>query len=264
MDKPLISIITPAYNAMPFLKRAIASSESFLADGMVEHIVFDAESSDGSREFLAQTGAKWISEPDNGQSDALNKALAKARGQWIAWLNADEFYLDGVLATMVEELPGERSDVVFGDFVEIDTSGHLLRYVAQHKLSARVLRVYGGNVPSCSTFIRRQSILDAGGWNIDNRTMMDWELWWSLYRNGCAFRYTGKPHAAFTRHPDQATVRLVELSSAEKIKLNSKFNLDQGLQSVATAFLLRGIYKFLNGGYIRTIRGFIARGSVVS
>ena len=73
----------------------------------------------------------WASEPDRGQSDALNKALSKAPGSWIGWLNADEFYFSGSLAMLVEH--GERmaADIVYGDCVFVDADGNVQRLLPQ-------------------------------------------------------------------------------------------------------------------------------------
>ena len=85
----------------------------------------------------------WRSEPDEGQSDALNRALARARGRWIAWLNADEFYLPDGLAALGREGDRTGADVVYGDTLFVDGDGRLTRLLPQHRFIAVVLRSYG-------------------------------------------------------------------------------------------------------------------------
>src|SRR4051812_18150538 len=96
-DRPLprISIITPAYQAAGTLP---ATLESVRAQGYpgLEHIVVDGDSTDGSVELLrAAEGVRWISEPDRGLADAMNKGVAMATGDIIGELNADDVYLPG-------------------------------------------------------------------------------------------------------------------------------------------------------------------------
>ncbi len=89
-----ISVLTPTYQSGRFLPNALAS----VARSHVQHVVMDGGSSDDTVALLqAAPSVTWRSEPDRGQSHALNKALELADGEWIGWLNADEFYLPGVL-----------------------------------------------------------------------------------------------------------------------------------------------------------------------
>src|SRR4249919_3843647 len=108
-----VSVLTPSYGYGRFIADSIESV--IRQDGMrIEHIVQDGGSEDETLNVLRSYGdhVTWTSEPDKGQSDALNKALAMATGRWVAWLNADEYYLPGGLASLIQE--GERSgtDVV--------------------------------------------------------------------------------------------------------------------------------------------------------
>src|SRR5215212_4667074 len=89
-----LSVLTPTFRSGRFLANNLASVRGSGA----QHVVMDGGSDDGSVELLdAASDVVWRSEPDDGQSDALNKALVEATGDWIGWLNADEFYLPGVL-----------------------------------------------------------------------------------------------------------------------------------------------------------------------
>jgi glycosyltransferase involved in cell wall biosynthesis len=94
-SNPLISIITPSYNAVEYIERAI---ESVLEQDYqnFEHIIVDAGSDDGTLEVLKKyEHLKWISESDKGQSDAMNKGFAMSSGDIISYLNADDYYLPG-------------------------------------------------------------------------------------------------------------------------------------------------------------------------
>ena len=89
--QPLVSIITPSLNQGRFIEAAI---ESVLSQDYprIEYIVIDGGSSDGTLDILARYGERvaWVSEPDRGQSHAINKGFRRARGDVLAWLNSDD------------------------------------------------------------------------------------------------------------------------------------------------------------------------------
>lgn len=99
-EKSLISVLTPTYNYGRFLQDCIDSVTQQL-DPAVEHIVVNGDSDDATVSILRENerlGLSWLSEPDDGQSDALSKAAKLSSGEWLGWLNADEFYLPGAFA----------------------------------------------------------------------------------------------------------------------------------------------------------------------
>jgi glycosyltransferase involved in cell wall biosynthesis len=126
MPLPDISIVTPCLNPGALLKLCCASvrDQTGLA---VEHIVVDGGSTDGTVEWLKlQSGLVWISEPDAGMYDAINKGLRVARGRLVAYLNCDEQYLPDALATVVRMFDGTDVDVLLGDVVIVDALGQYL------------------------------------------------------------------------------------------------------------------------------------------
>ncbi len=102
--KPLVSIITPSYNQVQYLEDTI---QSVIQQDYpnIEYIVVDGGSTDGSLEVIERYKNKlawWVSEPDQGQADAINKGFRKASGEIIAWLNSDDLYLPGAISSAVE------------------------------------------------------------------------------------------------------------------------------------------------------------------
>ncbi len=96
------SIITPSYNQGQFISQTISSILTQTGDFELEHIIIDGQSTDNSLPIIQETASretriKWVSEPDQGQSDAINKGLRKASGEIIGWLNSDDFYEPGSL-----------------------------------------------------------------------------------------------------------------------------------------------------------------------
>ena len=125
-----VSVLTPSYEYGRFIADGI---ESVIQQrGLrLQCIIQDAGSGDETLEVLRSFGdrVEWASETDLGQSDGLNRALAKATGDWIAWLNADEYYLPDGLRALVEEGDRSGADVVYGDCVTVDGGAGVINAV---------------------------------------------------------------------------------------------------------------------------------------
>ena len=256
-DGVSLSVLTPTFRSGEFLATNLAS----VRGSGVQHVVMDGGSADGSVALLeAAPGVDWRSEPDDGQSDALNKALALATGDWIGWLNADEFYLPGVLPWVRRRLASDDCDVLFGDFAEVDVDGRLLRLVTNHRYEGSLLRRVGCYLPSCATFLRRDMVERAGGWRVDRRTIMDWDLYLRLDEAGARFRYEPFVAAGFTRHAGQVTTVQSERAAAEKKELLSDFRVVNPPWRHYLARSRRIALKTLNGGYAREVAAKRMRG----
>src|SRR3954471_24092640 len=108
---PRLSIITPSFNQAAFIERTI---ESVLDQNYpdLEYIIVDGGSTDGSVDIIRRYEdrlAWWVSEPDNGQTDALNKGLRRATGDVIAYINSDDHYLPGAFDTAIAALERSRA-----------------------------------------------------------------------------------------------------------------------------------------------------------
>lgn len=135
-----ISVITPVFNGEKYIQRCL---QNIIDQGFasLEHIIVDAGSTDGTidivRRFAAQHAhIRWVSEPDDGQSDAMNKGRAMARGRVLATLNVDDYYQPGALATAAElfsALPPES--LLVGDCRVTDARGKLLYVNRPRRLS---------------------------------------------------------------------------------------------------------------------------------
>jgi len=122
MRTPKISVITPSFNQGEFIEQNI---KSVLAQNYpeVEHIVIDGGSTDMTVEILQRyPHLNWSSEPDNGQTDALNKGFSKATGEIIAWINSDDWYPPGVFHEIAKKL--EEYPIVMGACEQTDRDGN--------------------------------------------------------------------------------------------------------------------------------------------
>ena len=103
-DLPLVSIVTPSYNQGKFIEDTILSVKNQSYPN-IEHIVVDAGSTDGTlkilRKYEKEYNLKWVSEPDEGQSDAVNKGFEMAKGEIVDWINSDDVYFDTMTISYV-------------------------------------------------------------------------------------------------------------------------------------------------------------------
>ncbi len=183
---PKISVVTPSLNQGRFVRRAI---ESVLEQNYpnLEYFIEDGGSSDQSvsiiQEYAAQLTA-WRSGPDGGQSDAINRGFAKATGEIVAWLNADDYYLPGALAAVAEQWkqkPGAA--FYFGDGLRVDEEekalgGYFPGGVARFNRPALQWGLNYILQPAC--FINHQVLLKAGPLETDLHWGMDTDLWLRL------------------------------------------------------------------------------------
>lgn len=174
-----ISILTPSFNSGQYLERAI---NSVLAQDYtdVEHIVVDGGSTDNTIEILKKYNhIKWISEPDQGQSDAMNKAFTMATGSIIGYLNADDWYekniFSRVLATFIED---PNQFMLVGDYHTIDDEQKILKkpHIEYDKLILKHRFIFPAN-PVCY-FYRAKVQESVGPFPLDNHYAMD--LWFLL------------------------------------------------------------------------------------
>jgi glycosyltransferase involved in cell wall biosynthesis len=230
----------------------------------VEHVVQDGRSGDDTVEVLKRYGDRivWASEPDAGQSDALNRALARATGRWIAWLNADEFYLPYALRRLMEHGERAAADVVYGDCVFVDGEGKIDRLVPQHRFSGKILREYGCYLPSNAVLIRR-SILGDAPWDTAVKRIMDWDLYLKLMRRGARFSHFAYPAAAFRAHDDRVTSKPPP-DFEEENEVASRYGLPRDVwerwRVSRVGRWLHPVYKAAGGAYIRQLRAHSLRG----
>lgn len=178
---PLVSVIVPSFNQGRFIRRTL---ESILSQDYrpLEIIVIDGASTDETlsilEEFSGAPELQWISEPDRGVVDAVNKGFARARGEIGAIQSSDDFYLPGAIATAVAALQSEPElAFVFGDIAKVDAEGmelsrtQLAEYTLEGVLTMRTW------IPQPSTFFRMLIAKSLGGWREAVPYAADTDLW---------------------------------------------------------------------------------------
>lgn len=249
----LVSVLTPSYGYGRFIADAVDSVLRQDLSG-VEHIVQDGDSHDNTRSILESygNGLRWCSEPDMGQSDALNRAKAHASGQWLAWLNADEFYLPGALSALVAHARKTGADVVYGDSVYVDEDGAFLKLVPQHRFSKRTLRSWGPFIQSCCVIFRRDIV--GAGWDNHLRRIMDWDLYLRLADQGVRFSHLSRPCGAFRLH-DARVAAAPAIGYLHEYELVARrFGLRSGTGARHLGRVLHGLLKLRDGAYLGELR----------
>jgi len=185
-----VTIITPSLNQAPFIERSI---QSVLVQQWkpLEHIVFDGGSTDGTLDILKKYGAqlRWVSEPDKGQSDAVNKGIRTATGDVIGWLNSDDIYYPGAVKLAVEFLAAHPEvDAVYGmaDYIAADDS-IIDTYPTEPWHFPRLKDVCFICQPAL--FLRRSVFERHGYLDTDLHYCMDYEYFLRLGRAGVRFGY---------------------------------------------------------------------------
>jgi glycosyltransferase involved in cell wall biosynthesis len=202
---PLVSIVTPSLNQGPYIGEALDSvaNQDYPS---IEHIVVDGGSTDGTLDLLrARAGVQWISEPDDGQADAINKGFRLARGTIFAWLNADDYYLPGAVTAAVEALRKTGAGLVHGGWRQVQADGTIVRDVPAVPFDYRRQLEVANRVAQPGSFFTRAAFEAVGGLDASYRYAMDYELWLKL---GERFEVTTVDAilGAYRYHPTSKTV----------------------------------------------------------
>jgi len=200
------TIVTPSFDGAAFIERAIASVAAQRGAFEVEHVVVDGGSTDGTVDILRRhPSLRWISEPDRGQSDALNKGFRMATGDVLAWLNTDDVYEPGALAAVAGVLGAGGRRWCFGECRIVDEDGREVRraiswYKNRRSRRWSLGRLLGGNfVPQPAVFFRRDLLDEVGGLREAYHLAMDYDLWLRFAR-AAEPAFVPQPLAAFRWH----------------------------------------------------------------
>lgn len=206
-DLPRISVVTPTFNQGRFIRGTLESvlNQDYPA---LEYIVVDGGSTDDTRAILEEYSAQlsyWVSEPDDGQADALAKGFEHASGDVLCWVNSDDLLEPGSLALVAERFAGDAGlRFMWGDARWIDEHGRQL-YIRREIPFVRWLWLYGYNyIPQPAAFWRRDLYDQVGGIDRAFRVAMDTDLFARMSRD-TRLEKDGHVLASFRVHAMQRT-----------------------------------------------------------
>lgn len=223
------SVVTPNLNQGQYLVDNINSVVS--QDKSVQQLLFDGCSNDTSLSILHQQQHKlsfWTSEKDSGQSHAINKGLRMATGQYLTWLNSDDYYLSDVLHSVSKAFDANPEiDVIYGSAVLVDVSNfHIgVDHGQKHGLP---YRYYAGMCfPQPASFFRASVLNEVGFLSEDLHYGMDYEFFLRIQLKGFSFHRLGIPVAAYRLHPSSKTVSAPLKFAKEWIQIYNNFLHDE-------------------------------------
>lgn len=198
-----ISVLVPTFNSAGFISEALRSALR-QDPPPFEVLVQDGGSIDATLDVLRRFGeaVDWVSEADDGQADALNRALHRARGDVVVWLNADDTLLPGALAAATAAFQADPDlAFVYGDYEVIDSAGRVLRRYRSSPYSVDRVLKRGCYIFSGTLFMRRAALAKAGAFDPSLRACMDLDLMLRLGSSGPS-RHLGRSIAQFRIHTE--------------------------------------------------------------
>lgn len=201
------SIVTISYNQSKFLKDCI-DSIIFQDYDNIEYIIVDAGSIDGSRDLIRSYGDKLytIFEHDSGPADGLNKGFSKATGDILGFINSDDILLPEALKFVSDYFTNNPDiDVVYGHSLIIDQNGTIIRKGYSDRFSMGLIAYNSCVIMQPSTFFRSSVFRKTNGFNVNNKTNWDGELFIDMYIAGAKFIHVNKFLSCYRLHPTSIT-----------------------------------------------------------
>ena len=268
MTAPLVSIITPSYNQAEYLEFSLRSvlEQDYPA---LEYLVVDGGSQDGSLEILQRYAHRlswWVSEPDRGQAEAINKGFARARGEFVAWLNSDDLYLPGAVQQAVQALQAHpEAGLVFGEALTIDPAGRPLNRLSFGDWGLEDLMRF--RILCQPAVFMRRAVLERAGYLDDSfHFMLDHQLWLRLAREA-PLRRVPALWAAARHHPGAKNLAQAARFSPETFRVLEWMRAQPGLAAQvaadrrrveAGAYRLSARYLLDAGRYAHSLRHYLA------
>ena len=225
MERPLVSIITVTYNAKDFLEETFRSvwSQTY---PHIEYIVVDGASTDGTRELIEANRdkiARWVSEPDKGLYDAMNKGIRMAKGELIGIVNASDYFEPDTVETVVQAFMEHPGIGIFHGNVNMlndDGSFFKLKKPRSNDLSAGMCYYH----PTC--FVARSVYGQLGGYDLAFRYSADYDFLLRCQVADIPFLYIDKVLSNFRRGGVSTTSKQTGMQEARDILVKNGFPTD--------------------------------------
>jgi len=257
---PKISVITPSFNQAAYLERTI---RSVLDQGYpnLEYVIIDGGSTDGSLDIIrkyANRLAYWVSEPDQGQANAINKGLRLATGEWVAWQNSDDVFYEGAFSQLAQKTSqSPDADLIIGNMNLIDKNDVLLRDIKYVRPTYRSMLAEGMVLTNQSAFWKRRLHTEVGYLSEDFDCGFDFEWFLRILEYGISAVHVNSTWGGLRMHEETKTSnhQAVFVREYEKI-----------LQGRETSSLRKKYYKIRRmvlmlgqGNFSYVLRGLLRR-----
>lgn len=233
-DLPLVSIVTPSFNQARYIEATI---QSVLAQDYprIEYLIVDGGSTDGTveiiKKYALESGsvlpenqrhgiAWWVSEPDKGQTDAINKGFGRVQGQILAWLNSDDTYEPGAVSAAVKYLMDHPNvGMAYGDCNFINEEGRVIGKFGSAQTDYRLLRRGYVHIPQQTMFFRAELWKQVGPLDPSFYFAMDYDLWTRLAAR-TELKYVPQTWANFRLHTTGKTIAADDRCWPEMIRVH--------------------------------------------
>jgi len=246
-DLPKVTIVTPSYNQADFLEDTIQSVLNQTYPN-IEYIIVDGGSTDGSVDIIKKYEDKlawWVSEPDNGQSDAINKGFKHATGDIYNWLNSDDIlYPDAVKIAVHYMLKYPENEVVYGDRIVIDDEGRIIDSFEPVSVN-RTLATFNFRIPQEATFFTGKLWKKVDGLNESLHFAMDADLWMRFMRE-TSFLHIPFFIAAYRDHEESKSVYGLGKTKSDKAIKEIKYLRKHYSSPVSRIRFFRRLSRYIN------------------
>jgi len=275
----IISIITPSYNQEKFIARTLESVLKQEGNFYLDFIIFDAVSKDSSVEIIKKyekllqencdllekdslkyfvsknvdfvfnkclgISYRWFCEKDGGQSEAINKGFKLAVGDVVAWLNSDDYYLDGVLEIVAQKFHLKNLDILYGKAIACDENQKELWNYALPDLNLYILMNKKTMIPQPSIFFKRSLFEQYGYVRQDLHYCMDYELLLRFLLNNANVKKIDQNLSIQTYHDSSKSCSQPEKFLIERSEINREYRNKMGLAKKLQIWKFRFKYKYI-------------------
>lgn len=220
-----LSIITINYNNAEGLKKTLDSVAGQTQHDF-EHIVIDGDSTDASKEVVKSfnySSLSWVSEPDSGIYNAMNKGIVKAKGEYLLFLNSGDYLKKDTILSDVKCNLSLGKDIIYGNIETVDKLGKRKVLSFPDKLSLEWL--VDGYLPHPATFYKKELFIKHGKYNEKNKIISDWEFNLKVLTVGNAsYQYINK------------TITVFDLTGVSSLDANLNLKKEEGRQAMINIF----------------------------
>jgi glycosyltransferase involved in cell wall biosynthesis len=258
-----ISIITPSFNQSEFIEKTILSVLSQETGYENEYIILDGASTDGTLDILKKYSdkIKWVSNPDNGQADAVNKGIAMATGEIIGWLNSDDVYMPGALKKVIGYFDSNpecqwvygQCNIIDHDDMEIRKWVTKYKKYRTRKFHEKSL-LFENCISQPAVFFKKSAFSAVGQLSLDLPYAMDYDLWLrlaKLYQPGIIHDYL----ASFRVHGHSKSNRNSRKQFVEQYNIHKKYDQRRYYLFLHRVYLYTTIYGYWLMVKLRNQRG---------
>ncbi len=259
-DWPKISVVTPSYNQGKYIEETIVSILSQEGNFFLDYVIMDGGSTDNSTDIIRKyddlmkndqwsikcrgISYRWISEQDDGQSDAINKGFHLATGSIFGWLNSDDIYYPGALEK-IAMISWDETDFCYGKGMWISRNGKDLFTYPTIKPTKSSLYVQC-TLCQPTVFFKRATFESLGDFSLEYHCVFDYEYWMRGIFRGKRFVFVPEFTAKSRMYPDNKSLSGQDTVTSEVLELLKKYYANENMNGPLKRYFCRRVNKKTN------------------